>query len=86
MAALVIGFQVVASANLAGSPFQGGDGDLDPTKPTGATGIDWNSFKAITWSNTGANAAPYRLADQTTTGTGDAAGWHIVGKRGRRRK
>lgn len=77
---LVVGWQALAFANLAGSPFQGGDGDLDPATPTGATGIDWNSFSPIMWSNSGSNAAPYRLSDQTTGGTGDAAGWRVVAK------
>ena len=86
IAALVVGWQVVAFANLAGSPFQGNDGDLADNTPTGATGIDWNSYASptgIPWTNTpAANAAPYRLSDQTTSGrTNPAAdGWRLVAK------
>jgi hypothetical protein len=74
VATLVIGFQVVAFANLTGSPFQGGDGNLVDD----GVGIDWNSFDPIQWTGT----APNRLASENPTDKTDplADGWQIVGK------
>jgi Prealbumin-like fold domain len=74
IATLVIGFQVVAFANLPGSPFQGGDGNLVDD----GVGIDWNSFDPIQWTGT----APNRLASENPTDKTDplADGWQIVGK------
>jgi len=74
IAALVIGWQVVAYANLPGSDFQGGDGNLADD----GAGIDWNSFADIQWTGT----APDRLASENPTDKTDplADGWQLVGK------
>jgi hypothetical protein len=75
IAALVVGWQVVAYGVVAQSSFQDDDGDLDPALPAShpANTIDWNSFDPITWTG----SAPNRLADQTNAG---GTGWHFVGK------
>jgi Prealbumin-like fold domain len=65
--ALLVGMAVPAFANLAGSNFESGDGNLAVDT---AGNVDWNSFSPATWTGT----APYQTATKTL-----ANGWTFAG-------
>lgn len=66
LTALALAFVPSATAVLAGSDFEGDDGNL--VVDTGGN-VDWNSFSPTTWTGT----APTRVS------TKDAAGWSFKG-------
>src|SRR5215831_217821 len=65
--ALLVGMAVPAFANLAGSNFESGDGNLAVDT---AGNVDWNSFSPTTWTGT----APFQTATKTL-----ANGWTFEG-------
>jgi hypothetical protein len=73
IAALVIGWQVAAFANLTGSDFEANDGNL-VVNTTGNT--DWNRFNPPNWTGQSATGP---LRNYRTTDVTDAGGWDFFG-------